>query len=468
MPRYVVFCNVHHDGVGDFSHFEDIMIALLANPAFNDVEFIPIVYFDDAGKESNYVRIGEKMKSFGIPFFYGKTSEHAHFSSDEVVQKLLNEADQAIIISYGKVPNFYKPFLKKDIPVKFIYEHENWGNGTRSLGLSRSCYGIKIKDVPQIQPLEAWSIIEKNDPEFAAQLLKCTHSPDFKTFNNTHIVIPAYFNNDWSFISLLDLLGINTFFPKDKNIVIYHSGTDFRNSLQSNNRRIQAANLNSLFEKSCIKNIEVINPQNNPSSIIINGNQQQSQTIKILTGFYISDPALNALYHLSTMAGVSGDNSFERCISMDILPYYWSTNGHNKRATLDRLKEITQLDELNISPEARKSFAIFFDIHEYLSHQDELHDDTNPDNFTHINILKMIEDWPIVTDYLKKNMNFYDKLESIVLENLPLSALPTTTVLKKIQEPASVQVPIQTFFQPTKESAVAMPKNEPEGNQNKL
>lgn len=438
MPRYVIFNTVNSDGVGDFTHMEDIMKSLLSNPKYRSVEFIPIIYFIEGELASNYERIHQKIKDFGIQFFYGKKDDHLRFSKNEAFQRLLSEADQAILISYDAIFELYEPYLKQGIPIKYIGEHEavgipssilsrlgsgrDWGTSykSRSLGLSRKCQGIKIQHIPQITPEMALSIIRDDNPDFLTQLLVNTHSVDFKTFNDNNIVIPAYFNITLNFLSFLHLLSINGSLT-DKNIVIYHSGTslDFLENETSN------ILISDLFRNSNISQIEIIKP-NSPSSIRIYENQHGLKAIKILSGLYLSDTSFNAIWQLAKIAGVCGDNTLERCISMDVLPYYWSTNAPLKMPTLLALQQITQLPELMISQEARESYKIFFDPNEYFAHNGiaESPHRQRPTKFSLLHFAKMIESWPIVTAYIKQNHSFYNNLDKILLEALPPQSLP--------------------------------------------
>jgi hypothetical protein len=127
MPKYLIFNTVNNDGVGDFTHFEDIMKVLLSDPKYSDVEFIPIVCFNSHGKESNYIRIGEKMKALCIPFFYGKEEDHKVFIENITLQKRLSDADQCIVISFDQILRLYMPYFKEGILFKGISEHEEWG-----------------------------------------------------------------------------------------------------------------------------------------------------------------------------------------------------------------------------------------------------------------------------------------------------------------------------------------------------
>ncbi|MBA2650736.1 MAG: hypothetical protein H0U73_00490 [Tatlockia sp.] len=193
MSTYIIFNTINFDGVGDYSHFEDILNALRINPKFCDVNFIPFVLFHERGKESNYLFIGEKLNALGIPFYYGNVEDHARFSLDEKVQRQLREADQVLVISYEDcLVSTYKQYIKKNIPFKYIGEHEILladpneikENGlNRSLGLSAGTQGIKIRNIPPIEPLISWEIIQAKDPEFAAKTLTLTSCKDFQQFS---------------------------------------------------------------------------------------------------------------------------------------------------------------------------------------------------------------------------------------------------------------------------------------------
>ncbi|MDP3562356.1 MAG: hypothetical protein Q8R83_09305 [Legionellaceae bacterium] len=439
MPKYVIFNTINSDGVGDFTHFEDIIKMLLANPKFKHVEFISIVCFEATGLESNYVRIGERLRALGIRFFYGKNDDHARLSSDFVMQKLLNEVEQVILISYDSIFELYEPYVKQGIPIKYIGDHEGAQDLTsfictmfnkgrdmtnykqRNLGLSRKCHGIKIQQGSHLSVDEAWGAIEKSDPAFSTQLLACTHSSDFKTFSDNYILIPAYFNITSDFFSFLYLFGINDSFV-GKDIIIYHSGRSLDGYTESETWN---AFISNMFKDTVVRQIEMINP-GNYSAIIAYANQVGLKTIKILSGFNLSDSSFNAMYQLAKIAGVSGDNTLERCISMNVLPYYWSTNAFLKIPTLSALQQITQLPELNFSQEVKDSYNIFFDPYLRLSFHSNMIDSNNStksNKYKLLNFQKMIEEWPKITSYLKQNKNFYNNLENIILESISIKSL---------------------------------------------
>lgn len=448
MGKCVVFNTVNGDGVGDFSHFEDIMKALLANPAFVSTEFIPIVCFLPSGKESNYIRIGEKLRALGITFFYGKPNDHEHFSQDVGLQENLRDATQAIIISFDTIFGQYSRYLRKGIPIKIIGEHDPVITGSHDLGLSRRCYGIKIKNDPHISQDQALRIIADNNPEFSDQLLNRTISADFDAFNHNNSLIPAYFNIDEHFISFLHFLGINNSLPKDKNLIIYHSGTNLSKLVTLTKF------IDYLFGESHIGKIELILPGQG-DSIELFSNPLKLQKIKIFSGFYLNDLSYNAVFQLAKVAGVSGDNTFERCFSTNVLPYYYSSNMDIKKDTLFELRRIIRRTEISISSEARNDYLVFFSPDNLINRIDEpyKHHLKSLENnrtligepFSELNIQKMIDEWPIVCEYFKLNFNFYNHLERIIREDKPFN--PQAELSKEKYK--------QTLFQPPKRPKIS-------------
>lgn len=143
-------------------------------------------------------------------------------------------------------------------------------------------------------------------------------------------------------------------------------------------------------------------------------------TIRIFSGFYLNDDAYDAIYHLAQVAVVSGDNTLERCISMNIMPFYWSTNHHsNKWKTLLALQHITQRSDILLSNEARDSFHILFQSTQRIACGKPFRYEST------IDFPKIIEEWSIVVDYLREHKNFYHHLEDIVLHRLSEKVIHT-------------------------------------------
>lgn len=441
MPKYAIFNTVVSDGMGDFSHFLDVVQALRANPHFKDVEFVPVVCFQNGGKKANEARVREKLDALGWPYVFGSEDDHAKFCLEEDTQHLLHDADQAIVISSDqeRLLELYAPYMKAGIPIKLIAEHEGSLLVPEDVmkttpkeqvvhapfGLSARCSGIKIATVPSVPAEEAWHVLETHNPEFAARLLQSSDSADFESFQQGNVIVPAYFNNDLDFTLFLHRLGVAQSDFKDKDLVVYHSGSDL------SKKYLKPSNLEAVrkaLQDTSIKQIQVIRP-GDTAPIIIKGNPNGTQSISVYSGFNLNDPSFDALYQMAEIAGVSGDNTFERCISMNILPFYWSTNPNMKAQTLSALRDITAMPDVPLSPEARKSFNYFFDPANYKLHQDAVRQLTNPFNdtlsphhYNQVDLSLMVKEWPIVCDYLRTHKNFYNHIEQIVLAQLPSDA----------------------------------------------
>lgn len=177
MPTYLIYTEVHYDGIGDYSHFEDISRHLLNDPAYSDVSFILIIK-----PGSQIDKIKPKLTSFNIPMYI----QAAGKDMDEDMCEKPHIADQIIVISYGHFPDVYRHLLPEHkIPEKEIREHAMRYPSITSthMGLSDCNLGIKIGPlISKPLPAEAWRVIEKHDPVFSQRLLDCTDSNNFDSF----------------------------------------------------------------------------------------------------------------------------------------------------------------------------------------------------------------------------------------------------------------------------------------------
>jgi len=423
MPNYIVFNTVNFDGIGDFIHFKDIMLALLANPVFKEVVFTAIVAVDSRCTAAHYQRIREELESLGVPFHYGNIREHRDTLSKDIdLQKKLQTADQAIIISFDGIFRFYKSYFKTNTPIKLIGEHECNLAGPEvthfplckehSLGLGEKRIGLKVKNHARLAPSEAWRVIEATDPHVSSALLKHANEDGFEAFFEHNVLVPAYFNNPNDFFMFVSVFKKNESLSGEKNIIFVQSGFKYENMTSEEQQRYNALYL-SLYGSN-IAQVDIVTPDSDP--MIIAKNSKGSKTIRICSGFYLSHLSYDALYQLAQVAGVSGDNSLEHAVSMDVLPFYHSTNQVSKRATIYGLREITQLVDIPLS--AKKSFQVFFT-------------DAFLGDVWDVDFPEMIKAWPLVTAYLRRYHNAYDNLQGIVLENVPP---PLTNTKQRLSE----------------------------------
>lgn len=470
-PIYVMYVNINIDGIGDYTHFEDIMRRLINDPRYMDVEFVPIICFNSYGKQINYYRINDKLEILfagKIKYYYTKSNnfgalELNPYIGSEIYKKL-KSAQQVIFISYESNYEFskhYEDILSKDILCKYIGEHEadevqalkSHPISYRNLGLYDNHFGIKCDYSPKIERTQALSIINEQAPQFTHALLTQSQTSELQMFDEQNITIPCYFNNLEDFFAYLRFISTNKHLPKDKNIFIYFSGTnlkvwqdpDVEKLYKEEGGAKQQYTFDCLLDElksSDIKQIDIIT--NDGQAFTLAGNDSATKIIRIFSGFYLEDETYNALYSIAFMAGVSGDNSFEKCVSMSILPYYFSTNFCFKRLTVNALKLIAEKPDLEISPEVRKDFCEYFNTKNMEIHHGDYRNSVV--DTKNINLLAMVEAWPIIAQYIRENYNFYDQLDAIMCENLPTQALPAYFREHKIDAPITIAPNIYLSF----------------------
>ena len=212
MPKYIIFNMIMSDGTGDFSHFVDVIEALKASQHFFDIEFWPIVLFEQGGTEKNKARVQGQLSDlgYGEVALFGDEDAHIAFILNTAIQAQIKAVDQIIVISSeGPLVDLYAPYFRKNIPIKLIGEHENTltaPDNTRgalvtyaSLGLSPGTAGIKIKAIAAISPKAAWRILSKENPEFLKRLLNDSGCSNLNIFSKYHMIVPAYFNTENDF-----------------------------------------------------------------------------------------------------------------------------------------------------------------------------------------------------------------------------------------------------------------------------
>lgn len=438
MSLYIILNTVKADGVGDFSHFEEIMTALNSNPRFRDVDFLLMVLFQTnlhrRKFDSLYMSLLKRVKSLGCPFVFGSLDQHKQlflqkinnsglYSQDgidnDLIQEissvdfrnfgdLLKSAEQVIIISYDKLFELYAPYFKENVPVKFIAEHDAEINTSgakfannfrlRPLGLHPSSYGIKIQKADDLNKSDSINAIK----DYAADFFKHMECLGLDFINS--IVIPAYFNYDYRFAEFIGLISANKYFDKTKNVVIYHSGSNFNNFNEDYKYEYL---IKSILEEAPNFNIKVYSKESTIPTHIFS-KPHAVATIYIISGFFVNFFAYKALYKLAPFVAVSGDNSFEMAVSFDKLPIYWPTNIGYKQKTFLGLQTI--LANISLPNEVYTQFVDFFDLcaSEEFSYQD----------YENVNLSVLSQYWHFISDYIKKHHDFYANLENIIFENV--------------------------------------------------
>ncbi len=149
------------------------------------------------------------------------------------------------------------------------------------------------------------------------------------------------------------------------------------------------------------------------------------RTIQVFSGFRLSDAGFNAVFEAASfIAGVSGDNTFERTISNKLLPFYWSSNPDLKKATSVSLSHIVKerLKSMDIPVEVKRDLETYFSYEKFSDFvnffrwkEDEL---AALSQFPDIDLIAMSQAWKQIAQYLIEHHNFYDKLLTIFSEGL--------------------------------------------------
>lgn len=442
-----------------------------------------ISHFSNKNEVSNFL-FGKKMiisttkiemkkffnDKFEVDAFFTKIKKERHANkvfNREVTKSffqdhetLMKQAEQIIFISFDTALvsdnpeiEFYQHLLGKSIIKKTIFEHERQqsitGFKTFNMGLDNGCYGLKLLDKKIRNRKSAFETIANKAQDFSYYLKRYTGISYFSEFDDKNILVPAYFNKEDDFIALLDLLSINTYFSKDKNIVIYLSGIKKPMIIQEKlNLLMCAHSQNNTFhiefyhhnkyeseygDDSGVEEDNAIDHYLSESNCYKPNKNYNGPKIQIISGIYLNDDAFEAVQQLTQFAGVSGDNSLERCISMDILPFYWSTNSFEKTPTHDVLQQISQLASIEMTVEAREAFNNYFNAYKFCYHvwanernvqyrEKYLQESENSSHrlYSNLNIQAMIEAWPKITEHLRQHKNIYNKLDYIVMKDTKL------------------------------------------------
>jgi hypothetical protein len=356
------------------------------------------------------------------------------------------ESLESLVGTYALV---CKPAIQK-IPFTFIGEHEFThstcrelslavSTNSRSLGLYENqygneheelvggtTYGLKLKEHIPLKATQAWGILQEKAPLFCNAFCPSTTPINIKQYLHDTLFIPVYLNHQSKLLPFLCFLSNHLIEETPKNMVIHLSGFKIESQDAYDNLwkkgdlpyQLEKGYYHPNFKITEIKSMD----ENNQQHAITFKCLTFDVNITLLSGFYLDDTAYDAFYQLAKVALVSGDNSLEQCISMNVLPFYWSSNhSENKWRTVRALQRITQDPKLDLTQEARDLFHAFFNIsrREAVINTPFWYEklDENPLAFP-----KMIKAWHLVTEYLRENKNFYNQLENIVLETMSAEA----------------------------------------------
>lgn len=431
--------------MGDFFHFVDIYTSLTNNEKLKQYKFISIIHAD-----MRYEQVKSKIQEIEIidDYLIKDTNPEIIFSQYPQLEEAINTAEQIIQISAASFPSIMiDNRVSSNALMKFIGEHElsspqlakpfPWK--IYSLGLSEGCWGSKIKLHSREQPETTISEIAATDKTFVDALFHHTKTDSITDLVYQNFIIPAYFNHGHAFVRFILFLAINQDFPKHKNVIFYVSGIGNEIQLKEKFATEFAKNKNQ-FINSDVHKIEIIDHKKEYTATF-EVNPHGNRIFRLFNGFYINNRSYTLIYQQALIAGISGDNSLELAISTFTLPFYYSTNDINgKSKTRDAIAKI--INKMDIPEETKSTlFQYFWRTRDYVHNLNNA-----AERFQQLNLGAIINQWTRVVMHLSKHHNFYNKLETIFLLDLPPNHRPTkfqcdTFFSKKTNPPQVINHP---------------------------
>jgi len=454
MPKIIFIAYVQDDGVGDLSHLVDICFAVKQKLNFANYEFVLMASYGRKHTAKEIENFHKSLKEvnaqnyFLYPTYKSSPDKpdypHDEFKTNPLMHKELSAAEQIIFISshYG-IPD--RPMLErhtnKKVTFKFIGEHECIqeppDTKTYSMGLRGKAYGIKLKKLPKINLETALQVFARDDKWFYDALLKAANLSNGIDFSKKNILVPAYFNKLLPPFRLMLLLVTNKKMCQITDLNFFITGKCCEVLVQD-----FVVNYSSiLFKNTNVKQIECMH-KNEESPTVFQINEHGSRTIRVFLGYYLNKTSYQALHQQACISGVSGDNSFEMAAGLS-LPYYTSTNAIFKQDTILTLAELC--GSLDLPELLKADFEFFF------RNLEEWNDDKSncteaiSQKFEQIDLPGMMSHWHLFSDYLFKHYNFYDKLESIILD---LPVLSNQEHFESLQEKERAQSEASNFKRP--------------------
>lgn len=153
---------------------------------------------------------------------------------------------------------------------------------------------------------------------------------------------------------------------------------------------------------------------NGDTRTITYGSAPTKKTVRILTGFYLEDEDYNKLYHLAdSIVGISGDNTLEKALSHNKLPFLQSLNKFTFESAMRALYAIS----IDCLPEASPQLKQYLS-HYFLSKNMRLDCTERREELLQVDWNELHTAWATISDSLRKNYNFYNHLKNIFYEAL--------------------------------------------------
>lgn len=270
----------------------------------------------------------------------------------------------------------------------------------------------KILTNTQIVPayLQCWDSINRflsfciQRFQMSEQMRLVIYLNNFKYYNGTHIFSAVPYNRVGS--EELQFLKENQFDhlitrKENKQYLPFMENKLIFGSLLAKNSNISALeiNVNGSVRRMNLSPATTCNPP---------------KVISILTDFNLNDADYDLLIANATdIVGVSGDNTIEKAISHNKLPFLQPNNKEGFESVMNQLGHLAKLYLPFGTPNLHKDFEVFF-CHKMMR-LDKLECFSK---LLEINIQELCKAWPSVVENLRQNHNIYNQIRAIFYEPL--------------------------------------------------
>ncbi|CEG56776.1 hypothetical protein [Legionella fallonii] len=355
---------------------------------------------------------------------------------------IVNISEHAGLRTTASFHPFPRDFDERDKVTNEKNINDRWMGIAESLGKGALRYGIKLHSPLKISKEEA--LLTFTDQCYVRTLLKKESSQliekeELTDFINRTQIITAYLQEESSIIKFIlycleheknsgkDILfHINSNPIFDPKLCYMHDVGELDNyffsSMKNREDQFVVPKLESVlikdgFQKYNFDNVEInveVNVNGAIRIIRFGFSPTVKKTVRILAGFCLEDGDYNKLYHLAdSIVGVCGDNTLEKALSHNKLPFLQSDNKYTFESAMHALYHIGLESLPHASLQLKQYFSNYF-----LNKNMRLDDASRREEILQTDWNEMHTAWAVVGDYLRKNHNFYNHLKNIFYEAL--------------------------------------------------
>lgn len=443
LKKVIYFLHIYQDGIGDLRHLIDVHRALSEYLISWSVSYVLVVKYWELHEK--YIDTFVANEKTIAKCYKSEIGSNVDLSLNA---ELTNDLENSLLVfqiscNFPEIDKYLK-HITKNTNVIQIDEHERLyspilpKNDERyhllGMGLGKDKFGIKLTE--QAFKATKKSLDTMSDARFN-NLIKS---------NNALEIIPSYVNKSAHLMRAILFFCTNKSL-KDKNLLIYHSAKQqtgkyltkkLKKYFSISKEPIDEDNQYLPYIRdSGFKSVTIIDYSQSASPMNITIDAHGVRDLIIVTGLYLNDSDYNILISNAKYSICSGDNSLEKCINNNILPYYFSTHASDKVDTITSLNSICKSSSPPISDNVSNNFITYFSEDFFKLAGGDSDEDINStytqpllreliDKFSNLNLIEMSANWPTICDKLRKDHNFYTAFKNTIYTCIPSIYLKTT------------------------------------------